>query len=150
MNNDILLNLRILASIKINQKIIIENSIIIKIDESYIPSINRYVSGINRYDMILPICYTYSYIFSYYNIFFKNKINLVDASFDGLLKLKETYKDFEILNTLYDTYIELWKNMKKQELKDSSTQTEKINVKDSSTQTIKIKLPHNLYQLPMF
>ena len=100
--------------------------------------------------MIFPICYTYSYIFSYYNIFFKNKINLVDASFDGLLKLKETYKDFEILNTLYDTYIELWKNMKKQELKDSSTQTEKINVKDSSTQTIKIKLPHNLYQLPMF
>ena len=149
MNNDILLNLRILAGIKINQKIIIENSIIIKIDESYIPSINRYISGINRYDMILPICYTYSYIFTYYNIFFKNKINLVDASFDGLLKLKETYKNFEILNTLYDTYIELWKNIKKKS-KDSSTQIEKINVIDSSTQTLKIKLPHNLYQSHIF
>jgi hypothetical protein len=150
MNNNIILNLRILSNIKINQKIIIENSIIIKIDESYIPSINRYISGINRYDMILPICYTYTYVFSYYSIYFKNKKKLVDASFDGLLKLKETYKEFDVLNTLYDTYFELWKNIKKQELKDSSTQIENRNIKDSFTQTIKIKLPHNLYQSHIF
>ena len=146
MESNILANLIIISNIKNNQKIIIENSIIIKIDESYIPSVSRYIYNINRFDIIYPICYTYTYIFTYFNIYFKDKVSLIDASFNGLLKLKLTYNDFDTLNNLYDLYYEIWNNIKKQELTDNSTQIDNIELIDNSTQIDTIELIDNSTQ----
>jgi len=153
IDNNILSNLRILANIKIDQKLIIEN-LTISIDESYIPSVNRYINSNSRNDIILPISYTYTYIYAHYDIFFKdNYINLIDASFEGLLRLKNTYDNFEILDILYTSYYNLWNKLKdKKDIskQDNVTQTENKKFKNNSTQTVHINLRNNIYHNLLF
>ena len=61
--------------------------------------------------------------------------------------------NFELLNTLYTSYYELWNKLKEKKdiyKQDNVTQTKNKELKNNSTQTVHIKLPHHIYHNLLF
>lgn len=128
MNNVVIGNLNLFANLKENEKLILINNLELKIDTSYLQGISRYVFNNNRYQLIFPICYTYSYIITYYKKYFSENNELILNSFNGLNNLINTYGNFDELKFIINNY----------KLLINEILTEKKNI---STQTLNVIFP---------
>lgn len=99
-------NLTILSNLELYQRLYSDSSNNLILDDRYFTSIRRYLDGSNRYDIILPLIWTYNSILNWLEIprifhndleykSFINKIEqmnqLIKSSIEGLKILCNTY-----------------------------------------------------------
>jgi hypothetical protein len=129
MHNTIIDNLVTISNLKINDKLIIENNNVFKIDNRVILSFRRYVDGYCRKDIILPIISMYTHLFNWIHIprIFNHKkhfvnysnyrdyiIDLMFQSLEGLKRLCNTYNfEFTELNKIVNWLQETLNKQKK-------------------------------------